>query len=473
MIAHRTDRDDPVDLTGAPVLTSRNPADPADVLLRIPMPGAFAVADAVERARAVHTGWLRGGAAARSAALGAVAAAVEAAAPELAALAVREVGKPLTEARAEVARTVAIWRYYAQAPFEPTGAVHEPAAGAGLLLTRRRPHGVAGLITPWNFPFAIPSWKAAPALAVGNAVVLKPAPEATACALRLAEIVRQELPEGVFTVLPGGATEGNALVSAADAVSFTGSTAVGRAVAAYAMARGVPVQAEMGGLNAAIVLPDADIGQAAAHITAAIAGFAGQKCTATSRVVAVGAALDPLREALTEALCTVPAGDPADPATVCGPLIDERARDRLAAAWEGLPTLAGGTLPAAGPGWYAAPTLVEKVAPEHPLLHEEVFGPIAALLHADDLDQAVRITNSVPYGLVTSVHTADLNTALHGLDALDTGMVRINAPSSGVDFHLPFGGSKESSLGPREQGRAALDFYATSRTYTLSPAETT
>ncbi|MFC8272261.1 aldehyde dehydrogenase family protein [Streptomyces sp. NPDC057271] len=441
--------------------------------MRIPAPGAFAVADAVERARAVQAAWQRGGAAARSAALGAVAAAVEAAGPELAALAVREVGKPLTEARAEVARTVAIWRYYAQAPFAPTGAVHEPAAGPGLLLTRRRPHGVAGLITPWNFPFAIPSWKAAPALAVGNAVVLKPAPEATACALRLAEIVQKELPEGVFTVLPGGATEGNALVSAADVVSFTGSTSVGRAVAANAMARGVPVQAEMGGLNAAIVLPDADIGQAAAHIAAAIAGYAGQKCTATGRVVAVGAALGPLREALAEALRAVPVGDPADPATVCGPLIDRRARDRVTAAREGLPTLAGGTLPSGEPGWYAAPTLVEKVAPEHPLLHEEVFGPVAALLPADDLAQAVRITNSVPYGLVTSVHTADLTTALHGLDALDTGMVRINAPSSGVDFHLPFGGSKASSLGPREQGGAALDFYTSSRTYTLSPAETT
>ncbi|MCT4353135.1 aldehyde dehydrogenase family protein [Streptomyces sp. Je 1-79] len=466
---------DLAELTGVALLTSRNPADPADVLLRIPAPGGFAVADAVERARAAQAGWLRGGAAARSAALGAVAAAVEAAGPELAALAVREVGKPLTEARAEIARTVAIWRYYAQAPFEPTGAVHDTAAGPGLLLTRRRPYGVAGLITPWNFPFAIPSWKAAPALAVGNTVALKPAPEATACALRLAEIVEKELPEGVFTVLPGGATEGNALVSAADVVSFTGSTAVGRAVAAYATARGVPVQAEMGGLNAAIVLPDADIGQAAAHIAAALAGYAGQKCTATSRVIAVGAALDPLREALAEALRAVPAGDPADPATVCGPLIDERARDRVAGAWQGLSALAGGTLPS-GPGWYAAPTLVEKVPAEHPLLHEEVFGPIAALLPADDLAQAVRITNSVPYGLVTSVHTAGLDTALYCLDALDgldTGMVRINAPSSGVDFHLPFGGARGSSHGPREQGRAALDFYASSRTYTLSPAETT
>ncbi|MFF0750909.1 aldehyde dehydrogenase family protein [Streptomyces sp. NPDC004267] len=447
---------------------SRNPADPADVLVDLPEPGAFAVADSVERARAAQPGWADGGAAARSAALGAVASAVEAAADELAALAVREVGKPLAEARAEVARTAAIWRYYAQAPYEPTGAVHDTAAGPGLLLTRRRPHGVAGLITPWNFPFAIPSWKAAPALAAGNTVVLKPAPEATACAVRLAELVRGALPDSVLSVVPGGATEGGALVSAADVVSFTGSSQVGRAVVRSATARGIPVQAEMGGLNAAIVLPDADIAQAAAHIAASVAGYAGQKCTATSRVVAVGAALDPLREALAEALRAVPVGDPADVATVCGPLITRAARDETAAAWQGLSVLAGGTLPART-GWYAAPTLVEKAGPGHRLLREEVFGPVAALLGARDLDHAVRITNAARYGLVTSVHTADLSAALHGLDRLDTGMIRINAPTTGVDFHLPFGGAKASSFGPREQGRAALDFYTATRTYTLAP----
>ncbi|MER8230908.1 aldehyde dehydrogenase family protein [Streptomyces sp. NPDC094049] len=454
--------------TDASTLVSRNPADPDDIVVSLRAPGAFAAADAVERARTAQPGWLRGGAAARAAALGAVATALEAEAGELAALAVREVGKPLTEARAEIARAAAIWRYYAQAPYQPTGAVHETAAGAGLLLSRRRPYGVAGLVTPWNFPFAIPSWKAAPALAVGNAVVLKPAPEATACAQRLAEIIGRALPERVFTLLPGGATEGNALVSAADVVSFTGSTPVGRAVARAATARGIPAQAEMGGLNAAIVLPDADIGRAAAHIAAAVAGFAGQKCTATSRVVAVGAALEPLREALAEAFRAIRVGDPADPATVCGPLVHESARDRVADAWQGLSALAGATVPDA-PGWYAAPTLVEKVPPGHRLLNEEVFGPVAALLPADDLAHAVRITNAVPYGLVTSVHTGSLDAALYGLDLLDTGMIRVNAPSTGVDFHLPFGGSKQSGHGPKEQGGAALEFYTSSRTYTLAP----
>ncbi|MFF3911917.1 aldehyde dehydrogenase family protein [Streptomyces sp. NPDC001852] len=459
-------------MTESSSVVSRNPADPSDVLVRIPTPGAFGAADMVERARAAQPDWLAGGGAARSAALTAIAGTIEAAAEELSALAVREVGKPLAEARAEVARTAALWRYYAQAPFESTGFVHESARGQGLLLTRRRPHGVAGLITPWNFPFAIPSWKAAPALAAGNSVVLKPAPEATACAQRLAEILQRALPSGVFTMIPGGAAEGEAVISTADVVSFTGSTGVGHAVVGAATARGVPVQAEMGGLNAAIVLPDADIGRAAAHIASAIAGYAGQKCTATSRVIAVGAALDPLCEALTEALRTLPVGDPADPATVCGPLISEHARDQVAGASYGLSALVGG--PAARDhGWYASPTLVEKVPPDHRLLREEVFGPIAALLPADDLSHAVRITNSSPYGLVTSVHTAGLDAVLHGLDRLGTGMIRVNAPSTGVDFHLPFGGTKASSHGPREQGRAALDFYTTSRTYTLTPAKTT
>ncbi|WP_224282140.1 aldehyde dehydrogenase, partial [Streptomyces sp. LS1784] len=402
---------------------------------------------------------------ARSAALGRIADAVEAHAHELAALIVREVGKPLAEALGEVARTAAIWRYYAQAPYAPSGAVHETAAGPGLLLTRRRPYGVAGLIAPWNFPLAIPTWKAAPALAVGNAVVLKPAPEATACALRLAELAG--LPEDVFTVLPGGAEEGEALVGAVDVVSFTGSTGVGRAVVRAATERGVPVQAELGGLNAALVLPDADITQAAGHIAAAIAGYAGQKCTATSRVIAVGAAYEPLREALVKALAAV---DDA----VCGPVINAAARERLtgavsSAVESGAVVLAGGGVPERA-GWYVEPTLLAEVPAEHPLASEEFFGPIAVLHAAADLDEAIALANDTPHSLSTSVHTRSLDVALAAADRLDAGMIRVNAPSSGVDFHLPFGGAKGAGHGDREQGQAALDFYTVSRTVSVLPA---
>ncbi|WP_441247097.1 aldehyde dehydrogenase family protein [Kitasatospora sp. McL0602] len=453
-------------------ISSYNPADPSDLVVSVETPGAFGTAAAVERARAAQAGWVKLGAAGRAAALGRAADAVEAHAEELAQLTVREVGKPLAEARGEVARTAAIWRYYAQAPYAPSGAVHEPAAGEGLLLTRRRPYGVAGLITPWNFPLAIPVWKAAPALAVGNTVVLKPAPEGTACALRIAELAG--LPEGVLTVLPGGAEEGNALVSAADVVSFTGSTAVGQAVIATTTARGIPVQAEMGGLNAAIVLPDADIAQAAAHLAAAIAGYAGQKCTATSRVIAVGDAYEPLAEALAKALAGSPASDPAEPGTACGPVINEAALTRLTGAVDsaraaGAVVLTGGTRPER-PGWYFEPALLEDVPAGHPLLVEEYFGPVAVLLRAADLDEAIAIANSTRHSLATSVHTRDLDTALAAADRLDAGMVRVNAPSSGVDFHLPFGGAKSASYGAREQGQAVLDFYTASRTVTILPA---
>ncbi|MFD7644324.1 aldehyde dehydrogenase family protein [Kitasatospora sp. NPDC059795] len=455
-------------------IDSYNPASPEDLVVSATAVGATGVEEAIARARVAQREWWALGAAGRSAALGRAAAAVEAAAEELVALTVREVGKPLAEARGEVARTVAIWRYYAQAPFAASGEVHEPAAGQGLLLTRRRPYGVAGLVTPWNFPLAIPTWKAAPALAVGNTVVLKPAPEATACALRLAELAG--LPDGVLTVVPGGGEEGAALVGGVDVISFTGSTAVGRLVVAAAAERGIPVQAEMGGLNAALVLPDADIAQAAAHLASAIAGYAGQKCTATSRVIAVGDAYEPLAEALAKALGQIRAVDPAGAGAVCGPVINRQALERLTDAIDsakaaGATVLAGGTRADDLAGWYLEPTLLEGVPGEHPLASEEFFGPVAVLIGAADLDEAIALANGTRHSLSTSVHSRSLDVALAAADRLDAGMIRINAPSSGVDFHLPFGGAKAASYGAREQGQAVLDFYTASRTVSVLPAE--
>ena len=453
-------------------LESRSPQRPDDLVVKVEAAGAEAVAGVVERARGAAARWAAAPALERSAALVVAADALAGAAGEVTGLVVREVGKPVTEAGAEVARGVGILRYYAQQALDPDGETYPGPSPAGLLLARRRPRGVVGLITPWNFPVAIPLWKAAPALAFGNAVVLKPSPESTAVALRLAELLAPALPDGLLQVVPGGAETGTAMLERVDCISFTGSVAVGRRVAVAATERGIPSQAEMGGLNASIVLPDADPRRAAAVVAGAAMGYAGQKCTATSRAIVVGDPA-PFTEALVAAVQDLAVGDPAAASTVIGPVITEPARDKVVAAAEeaaaaGGRLLTGGTLGEGG-GWFVAPTLVDRLAPDARLAQEEVFGPIAVVLAVADEDEAVRVANGVRYGLVGSVFTGDLDRALGLAARLDTGMIRVNAPTSGVDYLAPFGGEKDSSYGPREQGKAARDLYTSTRTITVLP----
>lgn len=448
---------------------SSSPQRPDDLVVEVAAAGDEAVAAAAAHARDAQRGWASAAPGVRAAALSAAADAVAAASAELAELVIREVGKPRTEAVGEVARAVGILRYYAQQVYDPVGAVHEPGTGTGLAYTRRRPRGVAGLITPWNFPLAIPLWKAAPALAYGNAVLLKPAPQATACALRLHELLAPHLPGGLLAVLPGEGDTGRAVVGCADVVSFTGSAAVGSAVAGAAVAAGVPVQAEMGGQNPAVVLPDADVERVAAQVASAAFGFAGQKCTATKRVIVVG---DPSRfaDAFVAAATALPFGDPAEPTTAVGPVIERSARDRvLAAAAAGGRVLTGGTAEG-DDGWFVRPTVVTDLEAGDQLLCDEVFGPICALSGAASVDDAVRAANAVRYGLAAAVYTADLDAALQLTGRLAAGQLKVNAPTTGVDFHLPFGGERDSSYGPREQGKAAQDFYTSLHTVTVAGA---
>jgi acyl-CoA reductase-like NAD-dependent aldehyde dehydrogenase len=455
-------------------IESRSPQDPADVVLAAPAADANDVARAFARAREAQREWASS-ALARADALSAAAAALEAA-DDVVDLMVREVGKPLTEAKQEHMRGVRILRYHAQAALDPDGDTFPtapPADPRTLVMSRRRPRGVAGLITPWNFPIAIPLWKAAPALAYGNAVVLKPASDAIACAVRLSELFADLLPEGVFNVVTGPGAAGEALIDHADVVSFTGSTAVGLSVAQRAAARGVPAQCEMGGLNASIVLPDADVASAAKVIAAAAMGYAGQKCTATSRVIVVGDPA-PVTDALAATVQGLKTGDPADADTVVGPVINPPARKDVLEAAQAAPSDGGrivtGGQPLDGPGLFVAPTVVDGQTPHARLAREEVFGPIVTVLRAETPEQAVAISNGVPYGLVTSVFTRDLDSALTVVGGIDTGMIRINQPTSGVDFHAPFGGEKQSSFGPREQGKAARDHYTSTHTITIGPA---
>ena len=274
----------------------------------------------------------------------------------------------------------------------------------------------------------------------------------------------------MLEVLPGGAETGQAVIAAADVVSFTGSTEVGHGVAEAAAARGVPAQCEMGGLNSSIVLGDFDPESAAKVIAGAAMGYAGQKCTATRRVIAVGNARD-LTDALVAAVEELQVGDPANEATQVGPVIDDAARVQVvdAAQSGGGRVLTGGAA-LDGNGYFVTPTLVAGSPPDARLRREEVFGPIATVIEADSAEQAAKIDAEVPYGLVTSIFTNDLGAALTLTERLRAGLIRVNQPTTGVDFHAPFGGTGISSYGPREQGLAAREHYTSTHTVTISPA---
>jgi acyl-CoA reductase-like NAD-dependent aldehyde dehydrogenase len=452
--------------------TSVNPHDPADTVGEWEPVGEREADAAVGRAARAAPIWRDTPAAARARALGEAAWALEQRSAEVTSLVIREVGKPLSEARGEVARGVAILRYYAQLALLPDGETLPAGDPDSLLLTRHFPVGVAALLTPWNFPVAIPLWKAAPSISCGNATLLKPASAAAATALLLHEIIAPFLPDDVFQVVLGGAQAARSLIAhpGVAAVSFTGSVPVGRDVCRRAAERGCRVQAEMGGQNPSVVLADADLDRAATAIAYAAMGYAGQKCTATSRVIVQDAVYAEFRDRMVAAVEALRVIDPADASTLVGPVIDDGSRSAAlaAVAGSGGRVLTGGkALDAAG--FYLAPTLVELDSPAGPLATEEVFAPVAAMLRAGSAQEAITIANAVRFGLVAAVFTRDLGSALGLTRRLEAGMIRVNAPTSGVDFHAPFGGSKESSYGPREQGLAARAFYTESRTILLTP----
>lgn len=452
-------------------ITSVSPQNPSDVVLSIDTHTPAQVVEIFAKARIAQAAWWGLGAAGRANALNAAADKLASVAADAAALIIREVGKPAAEANGEVGRAVAILRYYAQASFAAKGDFFPPSA-KGFLWSERRAHGVAGLITPWNFPMAIPLWKAAPALAAGNAVVIKPSPDAIAGALFIQEILTSVLPENLFNVVIGGPEVGETLVQNADVVSFTGSSAVGKMIAVAATQRGIPVQSEMGGQNAAIVLADADPTSTAALIAGASMWFAGQKCTCTRRVITVGSNPQ-FVNALVTAVNALGVGDPADSANLVGPLINPASVAKFEAALAsasaiGAQVLAGGTTDTTN-GYFVAPTILAGVPADHPLSCDEVFGPLITVHEAADVDEAIALANSVAYGLATSVHGKDHDTLMKVANAAHSGMVKVNAGTTGVDFYAPFGGEKDSSIGMREQGLGALDFYSTIHTVTYAP----
>ncbi|MBP6442737.1 MAG: aldehyde dehydrogenase family protein [Gemmatimonadales bacterium] len=457
---------------GTTVRDQLNPSDTRDVASRFVPTSTAEVADAVATASAAAPGWRATTGPARADRLYAWGEAIAARAETLAQAITREVGKPIGEARGEVGRAVVICRYYAGEAVRESGEVIPSQAADALQFTVRDPLGPVALITPWNFPLAIPLWKAAPAIAFGNPVLLKPSEHASGVAHALAETaLAAGFPAGVFNVLPGDGVTGEALLrqDGVRGISFTGSAAVGSRVAAIGAERNVRTQTEMGGKNVVIVAADGDLDRAAALTAAGAMRYAGQKCTATSRVIVDRRVVEPFLEKLRAAMAALPLGPATDVACAVGPMITAAARDRVLAALAADPAevLAGGTLPddaAYAHGHWFAPRLVRFEGTAHPLAQRELFGPVLGLLVADDLEHALVMANETPYGLSASLFTRDLGSAMQYLRRIEVGLVRVNGDTTGVDPHAPFGGLKGSSSGSREQGRAARDFYTEIRT---------
>jgi betaine-aldehyde dehydrogenase len=434
------------------------------VLAEIERATAEDVDAAVARARAAFPAWRAVAPPDRAALLRRLADVIEDHHDELSVLEARNAGKPIGDARGEMGMVVETFRYYAGAPERLLGDTIPVAGGLGF--TVREPLGVVGLITPWNFPLTIASWKLAPALAAGNTVVLKPAELTPLTALRFAELVLESgIPEGVVEVVAGPGSEcGARLVEHPDVakIAFTGSTEVGRAIAAGAAATIKRVTLELGGKSANIVFADADLEQAAASAPGAVFGNAGQDCCARSRILVERGALDRFMEALEEAVDAIRVGDPLDEATQMGPLISAAQREQVASFVNGdAPVAIRGEAPS-GPGFWFAPTVLCPVSNDDRAAREEIFGPVAAVIPFRDEAEAIALANDTIYGLSGSIWTSDGSKALRVARAVESGVLSINSNTS-VRVSTPFGGFKQSGYG-RELGPHATDAYTEVKT---------
>ncbi|ANK92712.1 MULTISPECIES: aldehyde dehydrogenase family protein [Rhizobium] len=456
-----------------------NPSDTNEVVGLYADGSAEDTRNAIAAAKAAFPAWSRSGIWERHVILKKTGDEIMARKDELGALLAREEGKTLPEATGEVIRASQIFEFFAGEALRLAGEVIPSVRpNIGVEITREA-LGVIGIITPWNFPIAIPAWKIAPALCYGNTIVFKPAELVPACSWAIVDILnRAGLPKGVLNLVMGkGSVVGQAMLESPDVhgITFTGSTGTGRRVAAASIEHNRKFQLEMGGKNPMVVLDDADLSVAVE--AAANSGFfsTGQRCTASSRLIVTEGIHDKFVAALTEKLKTLVVDNALKAGTHIGPVVDERQlktdTDYIEIGKkEGAKLAFGGeVISRETPGFYLQPTLFTEATNQMRISREEIFGPVVSMIRAKDYDEALALANDTPFGLSAGIATTSLKHATHFKRNSEAGMVMVNLPTAGVDFHVPFGGRKGSSYGPREQGKYASEFFTVVKTaYTLA-----
>jgi aldehyde dehydrogenase (NAD+) len=465
-------------VSGDALRDSENPSDTGDIVASYPQAAAAEVDAAVRAAHKAFPAWSEASPEFRSDLLDKIGELILQRREEIGRLLSREEGKTAAEGIGEVTRAGRIFKYFAGEALRLHGQNLASTRTGVDVMTSREPLGVFGLITPWNFPIAIPAWKSAPALAFGNTVVIKPASPTPATASALAEIIHEAgVPAGVFNMVFGDAETGNAIVQhpLIEGISFTGSQRTGAKVGVAAMARQARVQLEMGGKNPLVVLDDADLARA---LMCALDGafFAtGQRCTASSRIIVTEGIHDRFVTGLADKAASLRVGDALDPRSQMGPIVNEtQMKTTLSyveiAKREGGRILTGGErLSLDKPGWYVSPAVISDTTQAMRVNAEEIFGPVASVIRVKNYEEALATANDTEFGLSAGIATTSLKHATHFKRHSQAGMVMVNLPTAGVDYHVPFGGRKGSSYGPREQGKYAQEFFTTVKTaYTLA-----
>lgn len=458
------------------VIASYNPANKEEVVGNVQKSSKADLDEAVNAAHNAKKGWRKLGQVARGQLLYKVANILEENLDEIAETMTREMGKTLPEAKGETARGVAILRYYAGEGMRSDGDTIPSTDPEALMFTRRSPLGVVGVITPWNFPVAIPIWKIAPALVYGNTVVFKPATEAAVTAAKVVEcFTKAGFPKGVLNFITGsGSVIGQGLIDhpLLNGITFTGSEGVGKNVATSAAERGIKYQLEMGGKNPVIVAKDADLHLAVDAVLSGGLKSTGQKCTATSRVIVESDIYDEFKELLLKKVDEITIGDGLKDGIWMGPCASEGQFNTVCSyiekgRQEGASLIYGGEVLTDGEyqnGFFVRPAVFEHVNSDMAIAQEEIFGPVLALMKVDSLEEAIDVANDSKYGLSASIFTRNISSFLTFIDDMEAGLVRINAESAGVELQAPFGGMKASSTGTREQGEAAKEFYTAIKT---------